>query len=110
MQLKIGELGTFDFLAGTYGYVGGAFGGGGVRKRTHRHLTRHSENKKWNVDNLKPHCTPVEVWWTHDRRKVVFDWAARGLGSNDNPDAESHLIHFAELPSITRRAPITALG
>jgi Uri superfamily endonuclease len=110
-RVRIGALGTFDFPAGVYGYVVGAFGAGDVRKRTHRHLTRHSKNKTWNIDHLKPHCTPVEVWWTHDRNKVEFDWAAvlaalpgasipaRGFGSNDNPTAEAHLVHFADLPT-----------
>lgn len=109
--LKIGALGTFDFPAGYYAYLGSAFGAGGVRKRTHRHLTRRSMNNKWNIDHLKPLCTPVAVWWTHDRHKVEFDWAnvleslpgasfpAPKFGSADNKSAKAHLVHFAEVPS-----------
>ncbi|MBA4191099.1 MAG: hypothetical protein C0467_24200 [Planctomycetaceae bacterium] len=111
-QLAIGDLGTFDCPAGVYAYLGSAFGAGGVRKRTNRHLTRHS-NLRWNIDHLKPHCTPVAVWWTHDRDKREFEWAqilssmpgasfpAKGFGAGDNRDAVAHLVHFAELPSFT---------
>ena len=110
--LKVGGLGTFDFPAGYYAYLGSAFGAGGVRKRTHRHLTRQSERPKWNIDHLKPLCVPVAVWWTHDRDKVEFDWAAileklpgafipaPGFGSADNDEAEAHLVHFDDVPSI----------
>src|SRR5581483_5786349 len=48
--LRVGELGTFDFPAGYYAFLGSAFGAGGVRKRTERHLTRRSK-MKWNIDS-----------------------------------------------------------
>lgn len=73
-RLRVGDLGTFDFPAGCYAYLGSAFGGGGVRARTNRHLTTETP-KGWNVDWLKPRCTPAAVWWTHERRHVEFDWA-----------------------------------
>jgi Uri superfamily endonuclease len=107
---QVGRLGRFDFPAGVYGYVGSAFGGGGVRKRTHRHLTA-DKPLKWNVDHLIPHGTPVEVWWSHEGRKVEFAWAevlaglpgtscpAAGFGAADNPAAEAHLVRFARMPS-----------
>ena len=109
-RLTIGALGTFDFPAGVYAYLGSAFGGGGVRTRTGRHLTRRSK-EKWNIDWLKPYCAPVAVWWTHDRRKVEFAWAdvlaalpgasfpAPGFGAADNAGAEAHLVRFDEVPS-----------
>lgn len=109
--LKVGALGTFDFPAGYYAYLGSAFGGGGVRKRTHRHLTRVTP-RKWNIDHLKPLCTPVAVWWTHDRDKVEFDWAeilakmpgasfpAPRFGAADNKKAKAHLVRFGRKPSI----------
>lgn len=111
--VTIGDLGTFDFPAGFYAYLGSAFGPGGVRKRTHRHLTRRSDRPKWNIDHLKPLCTPVAVWWTHDRRKVEFDWArvlgslpassfpAPAFGAADNKDAEAHLVRFDRMPSFS---------
>jgi Uri superfamily endonuclease len=110
-RLTIGALGTFDFPAGTYAYLGSAFGAGGVRNRTGRHLTPGTK-KKWNIDWLKPHCTPLAVWWTHDRRKVEFGWASilgalpgagcpvKGFGAADNPDGNTHLVRFDELPSL----------
>jgi Uri superfamily endonuclease len=111
-KLTIGALGVFDFPAGYYAYLGSAFGGGGVRKRTHRHLTETTP-RKWNVDHLKPLCTPVAVWWTHDRDKAEFDWAeilgsmpgssvpAPRFGAADNKKAEAHLVRFDRMPSIT---------
>lgn len=82
-----------------------------MRKRTNRHLTRRSP-EGWNIDHLKPYCTPLEVWWTHDRRKVEFDWAdalgslpgasfpAKRFGAADNPKAVAHLVRFAKVPSV----------
>jgi Uri superfamily endonuclease len=117
-RLTIGALGIFDFPAGYYAYLGSAFGSGGVRKRTHRHLTTVTP-RKWNVDHLKPLCTPVAVWWTHDRDKVEFDWAevleemasaseevpgasvpAPRFGAADNKQAEAHLFRFDRTPSV----------
>ena len=110
-RLRIGNLGTFDFPAGCYGYLGSAFGGGGVRARTNRHLTTETP-KGWNVDWLKPRCTPAAVWWTHERRHVEFDWAdllvdlpgatcpVARFGGNDNPSADAHLVRFDAVPSI----------
>jgi Uri superfamily endonuclease len=109
-RLRIGALGTFDFPAGYFGYVGTAFGGGGVKKRTERHRTRIS-NDRWNIDYLKRRCKPVALWWTHDRAKVEFQWAeilgsmpgrsfpAPGFGAADNDGAEAHLVRFAKMPS-----------
>lgn len=109
--LRIGDLGHFDFPTGYYAYVGSAFGGGGVRSRTGRHLTKWSQ-EEWNIDYLKPLCVPVEVWWTQDRVKVEFYWAgllaeipgasfpAPGFGAADNPSAEAHLARFDALPSV----------
>jgi Uri superfamily endonuclease len=108
-RLTVGALGTFDFPAGVYAYLGSAFGAGGVRVRTGRHLTPGTK-KKWNIDWLKPHCTPEVVWWTHDRRKVEFTWAgvlasldgasfpAGGFGAADNKGAQAHLARFDEVP------------
>ena len=82
-----------------------------MRKRTHRHLTKVTP-RKWNIDHLKPLCTPVVVWWTHDRDKVEFDWAkilgampeasfpAPRFGAADNKTAEAHLVRFDRMPSV----------
>ena len=44
-RVRIGALGTFDFPAGCYAYLGSAFGNGGVRARTNRHLTAVTPKK-----------------------------------------------------------------
>ncbi|MBA4191998.1 MAG: hypothetical protein C0467_28800 [Planctomycetaceae bacterium] len=110
-RVRIGALGTFGFPAGCYAYLGSAFGGGGVWARTNRHLTADTP-KKWNIDWLKPRCTPVAVWWTNERRHVEFDWAdlladlpgatfpVRRFGGNDNPSAEAHLVRFDTVPAL----------
>lgn len=110
-RLRVGALGTFDFPAGCYAYLGSAFGGGGVRARTNRHLTTGTP-KRWNIDWLKPRCTPAAVWWTHERRHIEFDWAdllaempgascpVARFGGNDNPSADAHLVRFDAVPSI----------
>ncbi len=122
-RLRIGALGTFDFPAGCYAYLGSAFGGGGVRARTNRHLTTGTP-KKWNIDWLKPRCTPAAVWWTHERRHVEFDWAdllaelpgascpVARFGGNDNPSADAHLVRFDDMPSVVtfRRRVATRLA
>ncbi|MFO0806751.1 MAG: GIY-YIG nuclease family protein [Gemmataceae bacterium] len=122
-RFRIGALGTFDFPAGYYAYVGTAFGGGGVKKRTERHRTRIS-NARWNIDYLKRHCKPVALWWTHDRAKVEFHWAeilgsmpgrsfpAPRFGAADNDKAEAHLVRFAKMPSFAdfRRRVETAMS
>lgn len=108
---QVGRLGRFDFPAGVYAYIGSAFGGGGLRKRTHRHLIAEKP-LRWNVDHLIPYGTPIEVWWTYDFRKVEFAWAevltglpgascpAAGFGAADNRAAEAHLVRFARMPSV----------
>ncbi len=93
--VTVGALGTFDFPAGYYGYVGSAFGPGGVRARTGRHRRRDIARKKWNIDHMKPTFRAIEVWWTNDpiRRECSwsaalaatpgFDCPAAGFGSHD---------------------------
>ncbi len=93
--VTVGALGTFDFPSGYYGYVGSAFGPGGVRARTDRHRRQHIARKKWNIDHMKPLFRAVEVWWTNDpiRRECSwsaalastpgFDCPAAGFGSHD---------------------------
>jgi hypothetical protein len=64
------------------------------------------------VDYLKPLCAPVAVWWTHERRRVEFDWAgvlaampgatfpAPRFGAADHTAAEAHLVWFDAMPSV----------
>jgi Uri superfamily endonuclease len=50
--LTIGKLGTFDFPAGDYVYLGSAHGPGGLRARLGRHL-RGEGALRWHVDYLR---------------------------------------------------------
>ncbi len=123
--VAVGALGTFDFPSGYYGYVGSAFGPGGVRARTDRHRRQHIARKKWNIDHMKPPFRAVAIWWTHDTFKRECSWSAAlaasprfdcpaaGFGSHDcrvnrsdgfgSPDGRlcrAHLLHSMERPNV----------
>ncbi len=123
--VTVGALGTFDFPAGYYGYVGSAFGPGGVRARTDRHRRRDIARKLWNIDHMKPPFRAIEVWWTHDTIKRECSWSialstipgfdcpAAGFGSHDcrvnradgfgSPDASlcrAHLYYSPDPPDV----------
>ncbi|MCA1684684.1 MAG: GIY-YIG nuclease family protein, partial [Planctomycetia bacterium] len=72
----VGALGTFDFEAGFYCYIGSAFGPGGVRARTARHRAQNLVKKLWNIDHMKPPFEAVEVWWTNDPTRRECSWSA----------------------------------
>ena len=52
ITLTVGRLGTFDFPAGWYAYVGSAFGAGGLVGRIKHHL-QPLENPHWHIDYLR---------------------------------------------------------
>ncbi len=55
--IEVGALGDLEFAAGTYAYVGSAFGPGGFsRVDRHRELARgERETRHWHVDYLLGH-------------------------------------------------------
>ncbi|MGC9468299.1 MAG: GIY-YIG nuclease family protein [Anaerolineae bacterium] len=59
--ITVGALGTHFFPAGTYLYVGSAWGPGGLQARISRHL-RGSLNAHWHVDYLRKHAQPIAVF------------------------------------------------
>ncbi len=108
--LTIGKLGTFDFLAGWYAYVGSAFGPGGLMGRLKHHL-KPVERPHWHVDYLRQAAYVQEIWITPDNKPHEREWVdlmldipgaiilVEGFGASDS-DRESHLIYFDICPSL----------
>jgi Uri superfamily endonuclease len=106
--IKIGKLGTYKFNKGYYGYVGSAFGPGGLIARIRHHL-RKSRNPHWHVDYLRRRSSPVQIWWSTTRTRREHDWAAvmgklfeashviKGFGASDC-NCFSHLFYFERNP------------
>ncbi len=107
-RLRIGRLGTFDFPAGYYAYVGSAFGPGGLRGRLSHHLAP-VKKAHWHIDYLRQAAVPREVWYTVSETVYEHDWAARlqalpgaqvpapRFGASDC-HCTTHLIHLPEYP------------
>jgi Uri superfamily endonuclease len=108
--LRIGRLGTFWLPAGYWLYVGSAFGAGGVKARTDRHRDP-TVPKMWNLDHLKAVARPVELWWTHETRKMECPWAmslaelpgyrcpVARCGGNDCKSCPAHFYQTLEEPA-----------
>jgi Uri superfamily endonuclease len=123
-RITIGKLGTFDFPAGCYLYVGSALGPGGLRARLARHL-HSSENSSglnsgqtgqklhWHIDYLLQRAQLVEVWSVASAERLECKWSqvarelsgaqvlVRGFGSSDCR-CTAHLIYFGARPDRER--------
>lgn len=111
IQLTIGKLGQFEFLAGCYAYVGSAFGRGGLRGRLKHHLSP-VKKPHWHIDYLRSAAVVREVWYCASDIIYEHAWAdtLRSLpdaqilvprfGSSDCK-CESHLIYFPQKPDFT---------
>lgn len=109
-RLTIGKLGTFDFPAGWYAYVGSAFGPGGLVGRLKHHL-RPVEQPHWHIDYLRQAAQLKEIWLSPDTEPHERDWAdlllaipgafiiVEGFGASDS-DRESHLFYFDIRPDL----------
>jgi Uri superfamily endonuclease len=109
-QLTIGKLGTFDFPAGWYTYVGSAFGSGGLVSRLKRHM-QPVEKPHWHIDYFRQSARLAEIWLSPDTERREEEWVdlmlaipgaivvADGFGASDT-DKESHLIYFDVRPSL----------
>jgi Uri superfamily endonuclease len=119
--LSIGRLGDVRLVPGFYGYVGSAFGPGGVRARLGRHL-RGSARAHWHIDYLRTVCRAQGAWMSYDGRRLEHIWAqallalpgARlavpGFGATDC-GCETHLVGFSRAPSLAalrRRLGVSA--
>ncbi|AHG00110.1 hypothetical protein HALLA_16200 [Halostagnicola larsenii XH-48] len=100
-SLGVGSLGSLAFDAGTYAYVGSAFGPGGfARVDRHAELARGDrETRHWHIDYLlgcsdaileKPVFFPDERRECELARSIPGD-RVRGFGSSDC-DCPGHLI------------------
>jgi Uri superfamily endonuclease len=108
--LTIGKLGTFDFPAGWYAYVGSAFGSGGLVGRLKHHL-QPVERPHWHIDYLRQAAQVQEVWLGPDPVSHEREWAdlmlaipgaivlVDGFGASDS-DRETHLFYFDVRPSL----------
>ena len=109
-RLTIGGLGQFDFPAGYYAYVDGAYDAGGLAGALKKRLTP-SKTPIRHIDYLRQVADIEEIWLTtapHTREHV---WSAllleipgamsliEGFGATDCA-CESHLIYFDVRPSL----------
>jgi Uri superfamily endonuclease len=109
-QITIGKLGTFDFPAGWYTYVGSAFGPGGLVGRLKYHM-KPVEKPHWHIDYLRQSARLVEIWLSPSAERREEEWVdlmlaipgaiviADGFGASDT-DKESHMAYFDVRPSL----------
>ena len=109
-RLAIGRLGTFDFAAGWYAYVGSAFGPGGLSGRLKHHLAP-VKKPHWHIDYLRVVASLREVWFLASDVIYEHRWAASlhvlptasilvpRFGASDCK-CDSHLIYFPQQPHI----------
>jgi len=123
-RIAVGKLGTFDFPAGYYLYVGSALGPGGLRARLARHRrSRESSSGSnrgqtgqklhWHIDYLLQRAQLIEVWSVASAERLECKWGqvarrlsgaqvpVRGFGSSDCR-CPAHLIYFNARPSRQR--------
>ena len=110
-RMQVGKLGTFNFPAGYYAYIGSAFGPGGIRARVKHHLAVPTK-PHWHIDYFRKACKPVELWINDEWAKLEHSWArlmdqlpgaerpAPRFGSSDC-NCPSHLYHFTGAPSLS---------
>ena len=72
-QLTIGKLGTFDFPAGWYTYVGSAFGSGGLVGRLKHHM-KPVEKPHWHIDYLRQSARLMEIWLSPNTERHEEEW------------------------------------
>jgi len=109
-SVEVGRLGTLAVQPGVYGYVGSAFGPGGVGARVRRHVRREDKTLHWHIDYLRAVTGLEAVWLTYDDVRRECTWAPLlhtlsaegppldGFGASDC-DCPSHLVRFTTRPS-----------
>ncbi|GAB4210638.1 MAG: GIY-YIG nuclease family protein [Roseiflexaceae bacterium] len=119
-DLRIGQLGRFDFAVGYYLYVGSAFGPGGVPARLAYHARQQKERPRWHIDYLRAHTRIVETWSLIAPWRLERSWAtalsqlpalsvpAPRFGASDD-DGQSHLFYAPRRPA-TRLLSQALLG
>jgi Uri superfamily endonuclease len=107
----IGKLGTFNFPAGWYAYVGSALSAGGLYGRLQHHL-RPVQKPHWHIDYLRKVAAVQSVWYLVGEISKEHTWAAilRGLPGAHVPAARfgasdcrcaTHLVHFSTAPDFS---------
>ncbi len=110
-RMSIGRLGSFEFPAGWYLYVGSARGPGGLAARLSRHQRRLGAQKQahWHVDYLREWSTWGGAWVRPGAERLECAWAASicrlpdatvvvsGFGASDCR-CPAHLVHLSTLP------------
>ncbi len=107
-RIQVGSLGTFDFMAGYYAYIGSALGPGGLAARLKRHFTR-DKPLRWHIDYLTVQLKPFGAWYINDQKRWEHLWAnafqvnsetlmpVKGFGATDC-GCPSHLFFFDTEP------------
>lgn len=73
-SLTIGSLGKYPFPRGYYGYIGSAFGPGGLRARLAHHL-KASSKPHWHIDYLRRQAEIIEIGFRSAPIKQEHAWA-----------------------------------
>lgn len=107
LALEPGRLGRFVLESGWYGYVGSAWGPGGLAARVGRHLRPVGAKRlRWHIDWLTAQAPVVQVAWSVEtpRRECAWAQALRavaaaiaipGFGASDCACA-THLLRLGE--------------
>lgn len=108
--IEVGRLGTVDFPAGWYTYIGSAFGAGGLVGRIKHHL-QPVEKFHWHIDYLRQEAEVREIWLSPDTERREQAWVdlmleipgatalVEGFGASDSSQ-ETHLLYFDLKPSL----------
>ena len=109
-RIQIGRLGKFRFPAGSYVYVGSAWGPGGLAARIGRHL-KMVKKCRWHIDYLRQYVTMKQIWVNRWKPSGEHVWAevigrfekaavpAEKFGSSDCRCA-THLFYLPDSPSL----------
>ena len=85
---EVGRLGNFVGDAGSYIYVGSAFGPGGVYTRVSHHL-KLSSNPHWHLDYIRPFLKPIAVCYSYCATRHEHQWATT-IGDMDDVEIPMH--------------------
>ena len=111
IAISVGALGNVTLPAGSYVYIGSAFGSGGIRARINHHLTP-SLRPHWHIDHLKPYLTIRAVLWQAGTDRMECEWVRQllllpevgvpiaGFGASDcRSHCSAHLLSTHLSPS-----------
>jgi len=89
-RIAVGRLGAFDFLPGSYLYLGSAHGPGGLRGRIQHHL-HPAERPHWHIDWLRRHTALIGGWYSQALVPAECLWSQGLLGL---PGIRAHVPGF----------------